>query len=620
MAVGDLTVEFDPENDDDVSAGDILEALKAIKADTNTLAELARKKANETPTDKNIQTQANQKSRLEENDKYQNQNQGKSTQSTDLVAGGYQSFFANSPHQQIMEALATINYSILGLGASFKEGVKAGKGRNESSDALEIETPRPRYVEAEVVDDEKTEGGETKQIKSSLKNTPKSKKNTGIKAPSQFSPIHNAGTDLADEKIGKLSAHYNRFKEWYTRGMSDDEVAAAMTKGSSTFDPILGMMGSLEGIVGKIVPAVGIAAAAIGAVGKLVEWGRSMQQDELNQGVGAGGAIGNTLSDAGEDIAHKLGFTANTGEDLQKYRQEALANNWALYGKKADTYFDARKWATDAGLTTQAETNWIQEMTALGLSTNQIKLQFEGLSEVSKQVGVSFQNLSKAVAEESTESEKLFGKQGSKGTEEGEVQVQEADNLFGLNSGTIGKMALTSSGQNAMAQVLIASGHAGQEAASVGSPQEMYANIVKDHLGTALAKSMMAQAYQTAIGTTYSANPEQNRQDQEEAFVRNLSKFYGISASDFKNSGMTAFKQMGNGSLSASSTYAGSLTRAGMAQAEKEIPTIKTNIEIGLSKGMEAKIANSNGVAKGLFDTEGTNNYFHIQNKWLLDR
>lgn len=614
MAVGDLTVEFDPEDDDDVTTGDILEALKAIKADTNTLAELARKKANETPTDKNIQTQANQKSRLEETDKYQNQNQNKSSQSGGLDAGGYQSFFANSPHQQIMEALATINYSILGLGAGFKKGEEEARGRNENPGILEIEGRRPRHVDAEVVD------AEVVDSKGSAKTPPKSKKNTGVKAPSQFSPIHNAGTDLVDQKTAKLSAHYNRFKEWYTSGMSDDEVAAAMTKGSSTFDPILGMMGSLEGIVGKIVPAVGIAAAAIGAVGKLVEWGRSMQQDELNQGVGAAGAIGNTLSDAVEDIGHKLGFTANTGEDLQKYRQEALANNWALYGKKADTYFDARKWATDAGLTTQAETNWIQEMTALGLSTNQIKLQFEGLSEVSKQVGVSFQNLSKAVAEESTESEKLFGKQGSKGTEEGEVQVQEADNLFGLNSGTIGKMALTSSGQNAMAQVLIASGHAGQEAASVGSPQEMYANIVKDHLGTALAKSMMAQAYQTAIGTTYSANPEQNRQDQEEAFVRNLSKFYGISASDFKNSGMTAFKQMGNGSLSASSTYAGSLTRAGMAGAEKAIPTIKTDIQIGLSKGMEAKIANSNGVAKGLFDTEGTNNYFHIQNKWLLDR
>ena len=37
MAVGDLTVEFDPEDDDDVTTGDILEALKAIKADTNTL-------------------------------------------------------------------------------------------------------------------------------------------------------------------------------------------------------------------------------------------------------------------------------------------------------------------------------------------------------------------------------------------------------------------------------------------------------------------------------------------------------------------------------------------------------------------------------------------------------
>lgn len=616
MAAGDLTVEFDPEDDDDVTTGDVLEALKAIKADTNTLAELARKKALETPTDKNIQTQANQKSRLEENDKYQNQNKG--SQSTDLTAGGYQGFFANSPHEQIMQALATINYSILGLGAGFMRGEEEAKGRNEGRGALEIEGAHPRHVDAQVVDAEVVEGDEeAKQITGS-KSTPKSKKNAG--APSQHSPIRNAGTDFVDEKAGKLSAHYNRFKDWYTRGMSDDEVAAAMTKGSSTYDPILGAMGSLEGVVGKILPAVGIAAAAIGTLGGLTKWGRSMQQDELNQGVGAGGAIGNTLSDAGEDIAHRLGFTANSGQDLQQYRQEALANNWALYGKKADTYFDARKWATNAGLTSQAETNWIQEMTALGLSTTQIKTQFEGLSEVSKQVGVSFQNLSKAVAQESVESEKLFGKQGSQGTEQGEVQVQEADNLFGLNSGTIGKMALTASGQSAMANVLIASGHAGQEEASVGSPKEMYANIVKDHLGAALAKSMMAQAYQTAISTTYSSNPEQNRQDQEEAFVRNLSSYYGISASDFKNSGMTAFKQMGSGSLSASSTYAGSLTKAGMAEAEKEIPTIKTNIEIGLSKGMEAKIANSNGTAQGLFETEGTNNYFRIQNKWALDR
>jgi hypothetical protein len=95
---------------------------------------------------------------------------------------------------------------------------------------------------------------------------------------------------------------------------------------------------------------------------------------------------------------------------------------------------------------------------------------------------------------------------------------------------------------------------------------------------------------------------------------------YGISASDFKDSGMTAFNAMGKGALPSSSTLGGSLTKAGMAEAEKEIPTIKTNIEIGLSKGMEAKIANSNGTAKGLFETEGTNNYFRIQNKWALDR
>ena len=52
MAAGDLTVEFDPEDDDDVTTGDVLEALKAIKADTHTLAELARKKALETPRTK----------------------------------------------------------------------------------------------------------------------------------------------------------------------------------------------------------------------------------------------------------------------------------------------------------------------------------------------------------------------------------------------------------------------------------------------------------------------------------------------------------------------------------------------------------------------------------------
>lgn len=629
MPTDDITMEFDSGEDDDITTGDILEALKNIKEDTAKMAYLAEKKANETPMDKNIQTQANQKSRLEETDKYQNQNQnqplsqgvgdgliGNSTDST---------IFAKSPHQQVLDALHEINYSILGLGGSIDRGVhKEGEkptsaeivetqgksARSRTSEPLEITDGKEherQYVDAEVVSEEEIEGGEEKSKKNKQKRP-------------YTSPFKNRGTDFVNQKTSKLQGHYNRFKQWYTNGMSDDEIKAAMNPASDSYDPVLGKMGMMEGLFEKALPFLGAAGAMIGAVGGAVDWGRHMRQDEISQGVGLGGAIGNTLTDAATNIGHDLGFTANTGRDLQQYRNEALANNWALYGSKATTYFDARKWATNEGLTTQADTNWIQEMTALGLSTNQIKVQFQGLSEVSKQVGVSFQNLSKSVAQEATESEKLFGKQGSQGTGQGEVQVQEADNLFGLNSGTIGKMALTAGGQSAMANVLIASGHAGQEEASVGSPKEMYANIVKDHLGAALAKSMMAQAYQTAISTTYSSNPEQNRQDQEEAFVRNLSSYYGISASDFKNSGMTAFKQMGNGSLSASSTYAGSLTKAGMAQAEKEIPTIKTNIEIGLSKGMEAKIANSNSMTQGLFETEGTNSYFHIQNKWAMDR
>ena len=618
MASEDLTVEFDPE-EDDVTTADVLEALKNIKADTQAMAEIAKKKANETPTDRNVRTQADQKAKLEEDDKYQNANQGRGREVSDglVTYDPSSSMFSSSPHQQVLDALHEINYSILGLSAGFQRGFEEARrwGGATVSGVPQIEGSKGEE-DAEVVEAEVVEGDEEKALPAGKGE--KSKKNKGDAKYSH--PFKNRGTDLLDAKTGALKGHYQRFKDWYTRGMSDDEVEAAMTEGSETYDPVLGAMGSMEGMFAKALPVLGIAAAVIGGMGGIVDWGRDMQQDELSQGVGQMGALGNTLSDAGEDIAHKLGFTKNTGQDLQRYRQEALSNNWALYGKKADTYFDASKWATNMGLTNQADKNWIQEMTALGLSTNQIKTQFEGLSEVSKQVGVSFQNLSKSVAEEATESEKLFGKAGSKGTEEGEVQVQEADNLFGLQSGTIQKMALTNSGQSAMAEVLIASGHAGQEEASVGSPAEMYANIVKDHLGAQLAKSMMATAYSTALGTQYSSNPVQNRQDQEEAFVRNLSSYYGISASDFKNSGMTAFDRMGSGQLPSTSTLGGSLTRQGMASAEKELPTIKTDIQIGLSKGMEAKIANSSGMTQGLFATEGTDNYFHVKNKWAFDR
>ena len=83
---------------------------------------------------------------------------------------------------------------------------------------------------------------------------------------------------------------------------------------------------------------------------------------------------------------------------------------------------------------------------------------------------------------------------------------------------------------------------------------------------------------------------------------------------------MTAFDRMGSGSLPSSSTLGGALTQQGMASAVKELPTIKTDIQIGLSKGMEAKIANSSGMTQGLFATEGTDNYFHVKNKWAFDR
>jgi small-conductance mechanosensitive channel len=109
MPNDDITMEFDGGDEDDITTGDILEAPKNIKEDTAKMAYLAEKKANETPMDKNIQTQANQKSRLEETDKYQNQNQnqplsqgvgdgliGNSTDST---------IFAKSPHQQVLDAL-----------------------------------------------------------------------------------------------------------------------------------------------------------------------------------------------------------------------------------------------------------------------------------------------------------------------------------------------------------------------------------------------------------------------------------------------------------------------------------------------------------------------------------
>lgn len=639
MADSDEIYTFDTDDEDggegeDITEKDMLETLKLIKQDTSIMAKQAQEKSEQTPLDKSLQTQNQTKSELEATDRFDNDNQEDTTTGAGADTG------ADKRHRQILEALSIINYSILGLGSAMAYERRGSTQERADENSRQIEGRKTIEGEGKTVKDEdggqsvknkaqaedKDTGaytGPTEKDQAEDKNTDgkkqgKTVKNKGSKQqpirPSQNQFTHNAGTQFADQLHQNAHERLNTFYQWYTRDMSEDEIRQAVQNPSSAGDSVLRATVGLSAFIDRIAPIVGEIGAVVGVAGQAAKWGRDMGRDMINQGVGLGGAIGNTTSDAAEDIAHKLGFTANTGSDLQKYRQEALSSNWALYSGKADTYFDTRKWATNEGLTTQADTNWIQEMTALGLSTSQIKNQFEDLSKVSKEVGVSFKNLSQSVAQEATESEKLLGKQNSEGVEKGEVQAQEADNEYGLNSGAIKKMALTSSGQAAMARILEATGHEGQLESSGGDPSLMYIDISKDNLAPALAKNMMATAYQTAIGTTYSSNEKTNKADQEQAFIRNLYAYYGITASDFKNSGMTAFKAMGDGSLPTDSTFAGSLTSN--SADTKALPTIKTDIQIGLSKGMEAKIAKTNGTAKGLYSTEGTDTYYHIENKW----
>ena len=266
-----------------------------------------------------------------------------------------------------------------------KTDKEESKSASESKAKTNAETPSKKPAE-----------GETAKEKSKWSAfTAKARKKNGM--------LSNEGTDRLDAKISGLrdqaNGIANTFHALGMHGIGDRFASLAAdgglleTLGAKLFLPALAIYGGLK-----------IAGGAVEAI-------RNTRNRDINQSVNAVEAGAETAQNGLYDFLHKFGFSAVSGRDLTEFRNADLDQNFALFSEKGDALFSALKSMTSHGWTTSADKEWATEMVAMGDSAGEVKSQFMSLSKIAAATGISFKNLSQAVATESTNATKALGKQ-----------------------------------------------------------------------------------------------------------------------------------------------------------------------------------------------------------------
>ena len=238
------------------------------------------------------------------------------------------------------------------------------------------------------------------------------------------SMLRNEGTDKLDAHIGALrdqaASLSNTFHAIGMHSIGDKFGSLAAdgglleTLGAKLFLPALAVYGGLE-IAGHGVEAI-----------------RNTRNSDINQSINGVEATGETVQNGIYDFLNKFGFSAVSGKDLTQFRNADLEQNWALFSEKGDAYFDALKTMTSHGWTTTEDKQFAQEMVAMGESADDVKQQFMDLSKTAAATGISFQNLSKTVAEEATSATKQLGKQAGEQVVKETPAAMEAMKSAGL--------------------------------------------------------------------------------------------------------------------------------------------------------------------------------------------
>ena len=359
--------------------------------------------------------------------------------------------------------------------------------------------------------------------------------------------------------------------------MTEKEANLALLANKDKFMDFLGGVGRFA------IPLIVATAVA----GGTTAWIRDMRNRTLNNGTTWGGAFANTTQDALFDVAHLFGFSANSGKDIREDRQEALSQNYQLFSAKANDLVSTDMWARSMGLTTQADTNWIEEQVAMGKSAEQVRQSFLNLKKVSQETGVSFKNLSESIATQETNATKLLGKKYTVNLGKNIGKAEEALNAVGLNGTqqTLDDLAKNKQFQLALTRALNAKGYARQASELAATPGLLMEFAEDKGVFDQGLENFSRQYYNAASG-------------QQLAYDALLVKS-GLSAADVKTSlgGMYKFTQSGET----------------MKQAEKQ------ELLITVGSDLTGKVVSSGNYQAGLHDTTGTGKYFAMHN-WTEDR
>ena len=183
---------------------------------------------------------------------------------------------------------------------------------------------------------------------------------------------------------------------------------------------------------------------------------------------------GNLLADAEQ----KIGLTTYNGKNLDAWRTEARDLNMQYGTTEWDTWMSSMKHLSNMGLASDSNLkNYAMEMSTMGKSASQVSQTFNQLSTISKQMGVSFKNLSDTAASLSTTA--LKGTGNSQGVISGTANLEKYMNSIGMktDASTMSKLFSNQMFQSMELKELTEKGYGSEAAAAEATSPTLLASL-----------------------------------------------------------------------------------------------------------------------------------------------
>lgn len=346
-------------------------------------------------------------------------------------------------------------------------------------------------------------------------NTIQREKKTAVKEQSedtralQLKEFHSMENDLADDlKIrknsmrearktyGRNSAEYQMLKNDYETARKHHfktaETRAKELNTNSTLrnlthsHPLANLQFDNDSLLGKLFnplladanPEEIIGSMILGGVSDGIRLHREYTNMNRNLGTNLGDDLmiqgGNLLADAEQ----KIGLTTYSGKNLDEWRNEARALNMQYGTTEWDTWMSSMKQLSNMGLASDSNLkNYAMEMSNMGDSASQVSKTFNQLTTISKQMGVSFKNLSDTAASLSTTA--LKGTGNSTGVISGTASLEKYMNSIGMktDSSTMSKLFSNQMFQSMELKELTDEGYGSEAAAAEATSPTLLASL-----------------------------------------------------------------------------------------------------------------------------------------------